>query len=389
MLTSLEIENFKSHLSTQVSLGNLTLLTGVNSSGKSSLIQALLLLRQSFLKERLMNGLDLNDPLCRIGTGQDALNRVAKQGVLCIRLGTGDGKRFGFEFDVDQSLSGTFLPKKSYTETVVRGELEKLSVFSGEFQYVSSLRTGGRSHFERYDYEVGQLRQISRSLGQGECVAHYLHQFGADPTTNYLFDGKEYALADQVQAWEKRLSAGVTIDAQKGETGGFDILYGYAMDGEKPVIGLKAENVGYGLSSALPVLVALLSAKPGALVILENPEAHLHPAGQAELAKLISRVAQNGVQVIVETHSDHIVNGVLVAAKQHENPDPTVRQKGIDRLLVRIYYVDKDPDRRLCARVRPIAVEEGGRLDRELKGFFDQAEHDLYYLMRGDDDGRD
>jgi len=381
MLRELHVKNFKSHRDTTIKLGNLTLLAGVNSSGKSSLIHALLLLRQSFLKGRLDEGLDLNEPLCKVGTGQDVLYRLADSNLLSIEIVADES--FQFAYDAEKALSGTFLPKSAYGGNVVRDKLAALSLFNNDFQYVSSLRFGGRSHFDQYDYEVGEKRQISKSLGQGECVAHFLDKYGACPSRNYLFDENDYALADQVTLWLRRISDGITLEVKKSPTGGFDITYGYAYDGVKPLAGLRAENVGYGVSHSLPVVVALLSAKPGSLVILENPEAHLHPRGQAELAKLIARVAQDGVQVIVETHSDHILNGVLVAAKRFESKVAQERIQGLDRANVRIYYVDKNQQTPAASLVEEVSIVEGGRLDFQPKGFFDQAEDDLGFLMKG------
>lgn len=381
MLSEIQLRNFKPHKNTRLDLGNLTLLTGVNSSGKSSLIQALLLLRQTFLLGRLDGGLDLDmkEPLCKIGTGQEALYRLADSSLLAFELV--DGQRFSFEYAVEAALGRTYLPKSRYSENVQREVLSRLSLFNVNFQYVSSLRFGGKSHFDQYDYEVGVLHQVSQSFGQGECVAHYLDHYGADSSFNYLFDGKEYALVDQVEQWCRRISEGLSVEVQKDLKGGFDIVYGYAYDGLKPLTGLKAENIGYGISHSLPVVVALLSAQPGSLVILENPEAHLHPRGQAEIAKLISRVSQNGVQVIVETHSDHIVNGVLVATKRFESDDEKMKLGGLDRDKVKIYYVDKNPDILAEARVTEVKIAPGGRLDFQPQGFFDQAEKDLCSLM--------
>lgn len=379
MLTKLRTTNFKAHRDTTMDLGPLTLLTGVNSSGKSSLIHALLLLRQSFLKGRLSEGLDLTEPLCRIGTGQDALYRFADSNILTISIT--DTEAFEFSFDAEKALNSTFLPANGLSSNVTKKLLDEKALFSNNFQYVSSLRFGGQSHFEAYDYEVGEKRQISQALGRGECVAHFLYRFGAEPSVNYLFDGNEYALADQAAVWLRRVSEGITFEVKRNPTGGFDIEYGYAYDGLKPLAGLKAENIGYGISHSLPVIVALLAAKPGALVILENPEAHLHPKGQAELAKLMSRVAQNGVQVIVETHSDHILNGVLVATKKFDSEEPMQKEEGIARSKVKIYYVDKDvqsPERALAMEVR---INVGGGVEFQPKGFFDQAEKDLGYLM--------
>lgn len=379
MLTKLRVANFKAHRDTTIDLGNLTLLTGGNSAGKSSLIHALLLLRQSFLSGHLSEGLDLFGPLCQIKSGQDALYRFADSNILSIAITDTDA--FEFSFDAEKALNSTFLPLDRLPPNAIKKVLDEKPLFSNNFQYVSSLRFGGRSHFEAYDYEVEQQRQISKLLGQGECVAHFLYRFGPDPSTNYLFDGNEYALADQAEVWLQRISKGITFEVKRNPTGGFDIEYGYAYDGVKAFAGLKAENIGYGISHSLPVIVALLATKPGGLVILENPEAHLHPRGQSELAKLIARVAQNGVQVIVETHSDHVLNGVLVATKKFESEDPVKKEEGIERSKVKIYYVDKDlqsPERALATEIKII---EGGGVEFQPNGFFDQAEHDLGYLM--------
>lgn len=379
MLTKLHVTNFKAHRDTTIELGNLTLLTGVNSAGKSSLIHALLLLRQSVLKGRLDEGLDLNESLCRLGTGQDVLCRLADSNILSIEIV--DAKSISFLFDAEKALDSTFIPLADGSFRITKEEESAISLFNKDFQYVSSLRFAGRSHFDAYDYEVGEQRQISKSLGQAECIAHFLHRFGAEPSFNYLFDGNEYALADQVELWLRRISDGVTVEVKKSPTGGFDIEYGYAYDGVKPLAGLKAENIGYGISHSLPVVAALLAVQPGGLVILENPEAHLHPKGQAELAKLIARVAQNGVQVIVETHSDHVLNGVLVATKKYESEEQELKKEGIERSKVKIHYVDKDaqsPERALATEIK---INEGGGVEFQPKGFFDQAEKDLGYLM--------
>src|SRR5690606_34572833 len=79
---------------------------------------------------------------------------------------------------------------------------------------------------------------------------------------------------------------------------------------------LRPSNVGFGLTYSLPLVVACLIAKPGSVLLLENPEAHLHPQGQAALGELIVRAARDGVQILVETHSDHVLNGIRLAVKR-------------------------------------------------------------------------
>lgn len=142
------------------------------------------------------------------------------------------------------------------------------------------------------------------------------------------------------------------------------------------VIVLCRHSIGYGISYTLPVIVALLSATPNSLIIIENPEAHLHPAGQAELAKLITLVASNGVQVFIETHSDHIISGIQLACKAYEK-DNTM---GISRDDVALYYFKNDSNNRL--HIEPVKILETGILDYQPKGFFDQAENDMFQLYR-------
>jgi len=79
----------------------------------------------------------------------------------------------------------------------------------------------------------------------------------------------------------------------------------------------KPVNVGFGYSYVLPVIVAALMAKEESLLIIENPEAHLHPAAQSRLMKFLIETAKNKkLQLIIESHSDHVVNGMRIAMKE-------------------------------------------------------------------------
>ena len=88
MITTLRIKNFKSHKDTDLVLGNLTLLCGLNGVGKSSIFQSLLLLRQTYQKNRLDAGLDLNKPLCDIGSAKDALYQYAEEDEISFAITT-------------------------------------------------------------------------------------------------------------------------------------------------------------------------------------------------------------------------------------------------------------------------------------------------------------
>ena len=109
--------------------------------------------------------------------------------------------------------------------------------------------------------------------------------------------------------------------------------------------------------------------------MIENPEAHLHPEGQAELARLMCLVAQRGIQVIVETHSDHIVNGVLVNCKRFEKEG-----YGIDRENVSMYYFSGQ-DEEHAVIYEEVKVLSDGKVEYQPKGFFDRVEKDIDYLL--------
>jgi predicted ATPase len=183
-------------------------------------------------------------------------------------------------------------------------------------------------------------------------------------------------LIHQVEYWEQRISPNLTLHVEQGkDNNSYSISYGYNGKGvTKPLHDLKAENVGYGISYTLPVIVALISAKPGALVIIENPEAHLHPAGQSELAKLITMVAASGVQVMVETHSDHIITGIQLACKANSEAENI----GIRKDDVSVYYFHSLENNTL--QIEAVHILDNGKLDYQPKGFFDQAEKDMFDL---------
>ena len=379
MISKIRIKNFKSHSDTQLEFGNLTILTGMNGCGKTSLIQALLLLRQTFQKNRLQEGLDLNRPLCSIGVADDALFKLAKDSVIDLDLEMDRDKNLEFSFDAGNDLKDSFIKKRTYNGNAANpAVLGKLSLFNDEFQYVSARRWGGRSDFPKETYAVEIQKQISQDEGQGELVAHYLYKYGSEDVTDYYDEPHEdKSLLQQTVYWEQKVSPRVTINVEQGQdSNSFNVIYGFAGDDvqSKPIRGLRAENIGFGISYTLPVIVALLSANPGALVIIENPEAHLHPEGQAEMARLLAKVAAKGVQVVVETHSDHIINGVQIACKRNAK-DPA---EGLERDVLRMYYFRNDEKQ--TTQVERIEVKEDGVLVYQPKGFFDRMETDMASL---------
>ncbi len=118
------------------------------------------------------------------------------------------------------------------------------------------------------------------------------------------------------------------------------------------------------------MVLALLTAEAGDLLIIENPEAHLHPKGQSKLAELMCLAAQAGVQIFCETHSDHIVNGVRVGIVNKQQP--------IDLDKVNILYFHKN-EIQSHSQIEFIKLDQYAKIEHNenTKGFFDQLQNDL------------
>lgn len=380
MIKKIGLVNFKSHKDTVLTLDNLTVLTGQNGVGKSSIIQSMLLLRQTNEKNRLSEILDLNSPLCYIGKSNDAIYRFPNENFenqIGIVLSDGDIE-YSWIFEIPKSQNKAYL--KRINELTDSDGYENLSLFKNKFQYLSAYRS---VEYITDDYAVEFQKQISVNEGRGELVAHFLSEYGKKikviEQLKHPFEKDDFLLS-QVSAWEREISKNVNVVAVPyGDS--YDIKYSFdtASSNEKlgPVDDLSKKNVGFGLSYVLPIIVAILSSEKGSLLLIENPEAHIHPYGISKLSELICLAAQAGVQIIVETHSDHIINGVLVQSKKFET---SKGEKGIQKENLKIYYFERD-DAEHKTKSTEIKVIEGGRTENRVSGFFDQIGKDLRELI--------
>lgn len=374
MLTRLYLKNFKSHRETDLKLANLNLWAGQNGVGKTSALQSLLLLRQSLKNHRIQDGLDLNKPLCYIGTAKDALYQEAEESLLTIQLDSNNPWTPCWQFKPDD-LESTFIEA---VKLPPGDEYRSNSLFTDYFQYLSSARLSPQEFYRPDDYAVKQEHQISLEKGQGELIGHFLHHYRDRPlrlpALKHPQSKAPAKLLHQTTAWERELCPDITVHVRK--VGKFyKITYSLQADKASKKNEFSAENVGFGVTYALPIIVALLSTHQKSLLLVENPEAHLHPYAQSKLAELMALAAQNGAQIIVETHSDHIVNGVLVAAKKYQETG-----RGIAHDKVQIYQFNRDESIH-ATRTIEVPVLEGGRIKYPPKGFFDQISKDRQFLM--------
>ncbi|MCP4135717.1 MAG: DUF3696 domain-containing protein [bacterium] len=131
-------------------------------------------------------------------------------------------------------------------------------------------------------------------------------------------------------------------------------------------------NVGFGILYVLPVIVSLLKAEPGSIILMENPESHLHPKGQTAVGRLMALAAQNGVQIFCESHSDHIINGIRVA----------VKEKMLDNDNLAIYYFDRNiNDDEHKTRVTEVFSDHKGELSDYPDGLLDEWDTLLMKLI--------
>jgi predicted ATPase len=331
MIKSIELKNFKSIKAKYFPLRNLNVLLGLNGQGKSSFIQSLLILRQS--ADSLKRGvLQLNGNEFSIGTTKDALYQYSgKNESLSIALAFDDKEPYLMNFDY---TIGSDVFNQINRDTDLYGEGKdkldsKQPLFANNFQYLNANRIEPQSIHKKSYTSVVTLNNIG-SLGQytvdyletkGDEDIEFdncIHHKTISSRNNQGVELKDKRLKNQVNLWMSEISPDVNIRTTSVSSDIVKLEYEF----EQPTYGktmvFKPENVGFGISYSLHVVVALLKAKSGDLLIIENPESHIHPKGQAQLGNLIALVAQNDVQVIIETHSDHILNGIRVAVK--ENP---------------------------------------------------------------------
>jgi AAA15 family ATPase/GTPase len=91
-------------------------------------------------------------------------------------------------------------------------------------------------------------------------------------------------------------------------------------------------DVGFGVSQALPVVVALHAAEPGQLVYIEQPEIHLHPRAQAAMAEVLADAAIQGKRVVIETHSDLVLSGIQTLVAEGKLPPELVKLHWFEQL---------------------------------------------------------
>jgi predicted ATPase len=378
----LSLRAFKCFRRDALDLGPLTILAGANGAGKSTVLQALLLLHQALCEDAGAQGreLPLTGSVLAMGTVRDVVDK--DQGGKTFQLGVTSGAltikwTLGAKRSATDELAAALL-RTDWTNSPGPGrhgaELfpqPLLRLAAGRslrhaletIRYVPADRVGPRESYPLV--EPGGHRTLG---GRAERAVGALY-WGRDAEVAPAMRHPalpQLRLDRQVEAWLGDLFPGVRLDVQRVSNANLVTLGIAIKEGDFH----RPQNVGFGMSYALPIVVAILSARPGDLVVIDSPEAHLHPRAQVALTRLLVSSAATNVQVIVETHSDHVLNAVRVAVHRGE-----IRRRG-----VRVHFFDRadlsEPPRR-----QEVSIDRRGRFDGRPNGFFDEIDRQLTALL--------
>lgn len=333
MINEITLFGFKSFLNRKLKLNQLTVLTGLNSSGKSSIIQALLILEKAMKNENsiLLDG---------HGSVEEIRNTFHNKEIQLSVM-----NQFNKEFTT--TISHNTVEGKAY------GIINREKFDFPEIIYISANRFGPKTSVPIYN-DSSKRNRIGIN---GENLFQFIKSFEDKTIDPRLIhpESEGETLEYNIRGWLSVISPNVKFRYEIEKNSDTS----YSMFNEH-----RATNVGFGLSYSLSVIASLLIGTliPNSLVIIENPEAHLHPKGQSEIAKLISLCSIVGTQVIIETHSDHLFDGIRISAKENKDFAKNVQ----------IHWFELD-DKQNTEVHSPI-LDDDGRLDEWPKGLFDQFE---------------
>ena len=315
MIDNITLEGFKCFCDeTVIPLSQITIMYGKNGRGKSSVAQSLLLISQTMIAYNSLGNLLLAGDFVDLGTFDDVKNNISNSDDFKINIRTAfDCVDMSFarypnkpqlaklnrfivngvdQFDVKSDIKG-----EKETKSKLPGSTSDVNMLQNLklIQYVAAGRLGPVNSVPRRDSLTEDWIGVN-----GENVINVL----SNQNSNFIVN---------VQKALSNVLSGATIKINNEATDRIELFLN-SHDGSET---FKPVNVGFGYSYVLPVIVAALMAKKESLLIVENPEAHLHPAAQSRLMKfLIETAKEKKLQLIIESHSDHVVNGMRIAMKE-------------------------------------------------------------------------
>jgi len=362
----LNIDGFKCFKEdTPFELNNITLLTGSNSAGKSSVIQSLLL-----LKTISQGSLPDSDSLIELNLNNEKY---------ALELGTYDDIKTKSNDNYEDFMN----PDSKDVQFVLNGAVASIRIqdnleagnkvqISTDEQSLTRMKTDlGRSFVylnaerqaPRYEYKHTDDHEFCDCHGKntGDVIQKH-EKDDCPPIRSFDFsEGKKWKV--ELDKWIEYIFPGVMLQISPSTKESYQVK----------VLGNAAPNVGFGITYALPILVSGLTVPEGGILIVENPEAHLHAKAQSNMGYFLARIASAGVRVIVETHSEHIVNGIRRMIVE--------RQGGMSADGITIYFFQNKKDDK---KIMNIGMDGKGNLSAFPEDFFDQVRQDTLAILRID-----
>ena len=365
MLRKIELSNFKCYKSAQIDLSALTVFSGRNAVGKSTVLQAFRLMRQLALRQGDGDVVSIDGPLVRFGSVDGLVNS---------RSPRGQSTRVSVEVlgDLETECARMALERIDPVRVDALNEMRLVSDASlanaeltqPDFVYLSADRISPDDAFGYPDMDFGY--KCNPMGNRGEFAAWHLgmayqKRIPIDGFIHPKSEGRE-TFGQQVSLWMGNLGQEMQVEPRMYDeirSAGFRFA---VWEGDSFSKWYSPINVGFGLTHSLPIFVTLLSRPRGALVLIENPESHLHPKAQVEMGRFLSKAASLGIQVMVETHSDHVLNGIRLS----------VREKTLSPDEVALNFMTTDAGEVMV--VRPNLLPSGA-VDVWPRGFFDEYEN--------------
>ncbi len=395
ILKSLNIENFKCFKKADIDFGKITLLTGANSSGKSSLISVLLAMFQT---ENFPFYLSPNGNLINLGNYRNMVNGYDVNQNIRIDFSTEISPVGSMAIDWNFS---TIWEKDSLNGLSALNKLEFSTVYTDNYNFsvekidkkfkVKSSKEVD-ALFESIDDIVFDLSFDKESIFSYEFSKdfsfNYIHSYRTNPQRNYLQIPKAGRIQpngagfeNQIIEWEETNSSklselieimskiGLLFDVKTNKIG--DGMFVIKVQTKKRGVFSSLADVGYGVSKLLPIIVADLQLPNDSLLAISEPEIDLHPSVQANFANYLFEQTKKGKQYIVETHSEYIINRLrlLIAKDEMKEED------------VKTYFFSNDGRN---TTTYPINLKKDGQIENAPNDFFDTYEIDVMEIaMQG------
>jgi predicted ATPase len=352
MLTQIILTNFKCFKAeTFFPLSQLNLLTGINGRGKSTLLQSLLLMRQSFEHNDKTTQILLNGSCVNLGNFNDIRNSNTSKNEPII---------FEYEFSDQEKLKYYLTENLEDNMSVNIDKMIGNNTFDFNFSqihYISADRFGPQEF-----YLKSNLSTFPNVGVKGELTANVLYKKKDELVNDTLCIGEDAkTLITQTETWLNEIFDGAKVEIPHSETNILEIFLNTSTSRDR----FKPINVGFGYTYILPIIVSGLIAKKGEILIVENPEAHLHPKAQSRLTQFLAKVSHCGVQVFIESHSEHILNALRLAV---------LKQIVTSNDLSILYFKPNS--------VIQIPVRSDAELEIWPEDFFDQEEIDLANMFK-------